>query len=668
MMMQTQSSILDPIRDELSSYVWNDPKSERPELKPVHAHFLHKHLYSVLEKAGYGEPHKWLTLCLTGSICTYQYSDTSDVDVSLFIDSDVLPEWSRAEMIGLMIENETKLPGTPFECQFFVVGRKLKPSDLYKSGLRSGYDVDKHHWIVPPDSSMSHDVEIQENAAYVQALEHADRMERLLRYEPDKAVMLWHQIHKRRMRDQSAGKGDYSDANILYKFLAHRNLLPQIAEVSGEHIASLKDLVHESIDYGEAYVNDQEKRVQIILGDADDNELYDKIRAEAERKYPEYTLDIDAEANGPWTDGDATRGLLPGWKKIAQKGKGEWVRRYDDLLSGSMDPDSFGYVVDWPDDEYAKVVWGTDGEIGDAVYEPVANLIQSDPPPWLKQGAIDNQAVLDANAGQDLQGLPGVINSGIGPLQFHSHGDIQRIANEYNQANGLGPHPDDYLRVNPERAQQVAQAYEQMPHNPGDPQIAQSYQALAHETRAQYDAAVRNGYRFEFYPQDHDPYPHSPREAVLDLHHNKHMYVYPTAAGFGTDDAAPQDHPMLGDSGVRWDNQLVTHNDLFRAVHDFYGHAKEGVGFRADGEDNAYRQHSAMFSSTALPAMAAETRGQNSWVNHGPYGQQNQNASTADTVFAPQRAGLLPGWATDPDLHRDATVAAWHLPGFSNIL
>jgi hypothetical protein len=274
-----------------------------------------------------------------------------------------------------------------------------------------------------------------------------------------------------------------------------------------------------------------------------------------------------------------------------------------------------------------------------------------------KHGAVDHQAVLNQNMGQNLQGLPGPVNvPGYGPLQFHSNADIQRIANEYNQANGLGAHPADYTRVNPQTSAQIAQEYERMPHAPNDPNVAQAYDALARETRAQYDHAVNNGYRFEFYPQ-HDPYPNSPREAVLDLHHNKHMYVYPTETGYGMDENS-QDHPLLGDSGVRWNGRPVTHNDLFRAIHDFYGHAKEGVGFRADGEDNAWRQHAAMFSDPARRALTSETRGQNSWVNFGPHAEHNQTA-TSDTIYAPQKAGLMPDWTMDPELHRVAKTAAW---------
>ena len=91
---------------------------------------------------------------------------------------------------------------------------------------------------------------------------------------------------------------------------------------------------------------------------------------------------------------------------------------------------------------------------------------------------------------------------------------------------------------------------------------------------------------------------------------------------------------------------------MFRAIHDFYGHAKEGLGFRANGEENAYRQHAAMFTPPAQQALAAETRGQNSWVNYGPYGAQNQTAGQGDTVYAQQKAGILPSWASDPEFER----------------
>lgn len=233
------ANILDPVHDTLSKDVWDAPEATHPKLKPQHSKWIQRTILKVLVDAGYTHVEHWLSLVLTGSLTTYQYSEQADCDVSLFVNTEVFPEWSRAEMIGLMVEkmDGTLLPGTQYPMQCFVVPPSVKREDLYKPGLRSGYDIQADKWIVPPERSRTHNVEQEMNASYVYALECADKMERLLRYEPDKAIIFWHQIHHRRQRDQRAGKGDYSQANIVYKFLAKRGLFPEISQASGEYIA-----------------------------------------------------------------------------------------------------------------------------------------------------------------------------------------------------------------------------------------------------------------------------------------------------------------------------------------------------------------------------------------------------------------------------------------------
>jgi hypothetical protein len=72
---------------------------------------------------------------------------------------------------------------------------------------------------------------------------------------------------------------------------------------------------------------------------------------------------------------------------------------------------------------------------------------------------------------------------------------------------------------------------------------------------------------------------------------------------------------------------------MFRAVHDVFGHAATGRAFDPHGEEAAFRSHYAMFSPQARPAMATETRGQNSVNNFGglPKGE-----------FAEQKVVTLP--------------------------
>lgn len=235
----TTANILDPIHAELDRRVWDKAGSPKPVLKAVHAHWIKAQVYETLEHNGYTDVASWLHLILTGSLTTYQYSEDSDVDISLFVDSKVFPEWSRAEMIALMVHklDGRTLPGTPFPLQDFVVGQGIKPTDLYKPGLRSGYDLDTNRWIVPPEKDRVHDVKSEQNGFYAWALQMADKMERLLRYEPDEAVSFWHTIHKKRQRDMKAGKGDFAESNVIYKMLANRGLFPAISGASGEYIA-----------------------------------------------------------------------------------------------------------------------------------------------------------------------------------------------------------------------------------------------------------------------------------------------------------------------------------------------------------------------------------------------------------------------------------------------
>jgi hypothetical protein len=225
---------------------------------------------------------------------------------------------------------------------------------------------------------------------------------------------------------------------------------------------------------------------------------------------------------------------------------------------------------------------------------------------------------------------------------------IREVARKYMADAGL-PYdpPTRYAKVDPARAKRVADAYEAMKHNPNDPEVKSAYEALARETIAQYDAMTKAGVKVDFMKPGENPYP-NPRRAINDLHENNHLSVYPTESGFGTEGAPDRsDNPLLADSGRTIGGKPAAVNDLFRAVHDYFGHAKEGVGFRADGEENAWRMHSAMFSPEARRAMTSETRGQNSWVNYGSHGEFNKTASQEATKYADQKTGLLPKWASE---------------------
>ena len=73
------------------------------------------------------------------------------------------------------------------------------------------------------------------------------------------------------------------------------------------------------------------------------------------------------------------------------------------------------------------------------------------------------------------------------------------------------------------------------------------------------------------------------------------------------------EHPGLN----RLHPEGLNDNELFRAVHDIYGHVANRNTFQPTGEEIAYASHGQMYSPLARLGMATETRGQNSLVNYG---------------------------------------------------
>jgi len=249
--------------------------------------------------------------------------------------------------------------------------------------------------------------------------------------------------------------------------------------------------------------------------------------------------------------------------------------------------------------------------------------------------------------GKPLEGMPTAVNVGGKLEQFGTDQRLVDIAKGYMADKGFVYEPlTKYAQIDVNRANKLAEGYQMMANNPNDPKVKKAYAALIEETMGQYEALRKKGYKFDFMPESGDIYG-NPRNAINDVILNKKLSVFPTEQGFGGPSAleASQANPLLMRVGEKWNGKEVTANDIFRAVHDVFGHAKHGVGFRAVGEENAFQSHARMYSPKALPAATSETRGQNSWVNYGPFGEFNRTASPALTEYAEQKTGLLPAWA-----------------------
>lgn len=266
---------------------------------------------------------------------------------------------------------------------------------------------------------------------------------------------------------------------------------------------------------------------------------------------------------------------------------------------------------------------------------------------------------LSRDAGRDpdgsLRGLPrkagGFIASAWQPAAD--------VAKRYLESRGetYSP-PADFVKVDPAKAARIADAFTALEHAPQNPEVKAAYQAMIDETLAQYRAILDSGLKVEFISGT-SPYKGNPRLAIEDVKNNNHLWVYSTKDGFGSDAKFdPVENPLLNATEFIISGKPAFANDIFRVVHDYFGHIKEGVGFRAEGEENAWRAHASMYSPLARKAMTTETRGQNSWVNYGPYGEQNRTASEENTIYADQKIGLLPDWVVNDGSGQGQTTQA----------
>jgi len=151
-----------------------------------------------------------------------------------------------------------------------------------------------------------------------------------------------------------------------------------------------------------------------------------------------------------------------------------------------------------------------------------------------------------------------------------------------------------YLRLHPEAVRKSgATNYSEL--------VPASYEQLGKENAQQLDRMLNQGINLSYHKGDLN-YAGSP-QMLEDALINKHMYTY---AGGEPHELLNKIDPYTG----------LNENQIFRAVHDYYGHGPTGASFGPKGEELAFGSHSQLYSPLAKMAAATETRGQNSFVNY----------------------------------------------------
>lgn len=193
---------------------------------------------------------------------------------------------------------------------------------------------------------------------------------------------------------------------------------------------------------------------------------------------------------------------------------------------------------------------------------------------------------------------------------------VQKIAQDYKKEYGIsGLQHVPVRKLYEEVSKEISDVYDKTPSKPKDKKVEAAYDALVEETISQYDYIVSKGLKVVKHVGTGEPYVNS-KQMLEDIEKNNTLKFLPNEVAFGQDPNKVIDNIGLRKSGITLeDGYEMTNSEVFRVVHDYFGHGILGNEFGAIGEENATLQHLELYSTDAAPAVIFQTRGQNSWVN-----------------------------------------------------
>lgn len=246
--IQKESNILDPVQDTLDQDVFNGTVPKK-EFFDYHL----DHIREVFRQNGFN-PYAF-DFYLTGSLCTYQYSDKSDVDISIICNVNEFSEEDRSDLISIVIESLDGefFPRTRHQYQHFVQPVGVDIEDLFILGMRSAWDFQKNKWVVKPRRANAHNIQKEKPDWILAGVQVSDKINTLIDYHQyDKAISMYKDIHRKRKEDQIE-YGDYSEGNIIYKFLDNNGTFDRLRNI-GQKISMNKQSMLE--DLAESYSKD----------------------------------------------------------------------------------------------------------------------------------------------------------------------------------------------------------------------------------------------------------------------------------------------------------------------------------------------------------------------------------------------------------------------------
>jgi hypothetical protein len=181
----------------------------------------------------------------------------------------------------------------------------------------------------------------------------------------------------------------------------------------------------------------------------------------------------------------------------------------------------------------------------------------------------------------------------------------------------------------------VAAHYDRAPALRYGPALRRRYDALKAQNLAQYESVVAAGIEVEPWSGHDRPYRDS-RQLRQSVRATRRLRVHLTSGAHGPGPPTGF-HPMREPAGVTAQGVELCHNDVFRVVHDIFGHVMFGHGFGPRGEFLASYCQMTMYPAEVHPVLFTEQIGQICWFYYGPH-----LLDASGTLPGPGDSGYVP--------------------------
>lgn len=210
--------------------------------------------------------------------------------------------------------------------------------------------------------------------------------------------------------------------------------------------------------------------------------------------------------------------------------------------------------------------------------------------------------------------------------------ELLYIKDQYNTYNDISTEQVDPNGVfTPDDINRVEKLHRESKDDRTSDDVLDTYKAFMDETMEMYNTLIDNGYKIEPWTKPGEPYGVNSDLVRKDINENKHLYYLRSKSATGANEQSSLDdsYPLFRETGIVINGDPVLYNDLFRAVHDIFGHGIYKNSFSTQGEFKAYQAHSNMYSPEAQSALFLET------VSYNAYYSVNKE-------YAPRKMYVVP--------------------------